>query len=128
MAHLITLLAVALGGAAGSLGRYLLSAWCNRWLGNSFPYGTLMVNVLGCFIMGMVMALLLQQSLSAPWWRPLIAVGFLGGLTTFSAFSMETLLLFTQGEWPRALLNIVLNLLLSLLAVTLGYLLLHRSP
>ncbi|GIU34852.1 putative fluoride ion transporter CrcB [Shewanella hafniensis] len=87
--------------------------------GSSFPFGTLLVNVIGSFFMGVIYALG-QMSHISPELKALIAVGLLGALTTFSTFSNETLLLMQEGDWLKAILNVVLNLSLCLFMVYLG--------
>lgn len=87
--------------------------------GSSFPFGTLLVNVLGSFLMGVIYALG-QMSHISPELKALIGIGLLGALTTFSTFSNETLLLLQEGDWLKATLNVVLNLSLCLFMVYLG--------
>ena len=118
-------LLIGLAGAIGALSRYGLTQLMSWWLGRGFPYGTLMVNVLGSLLLGMIYAGLQQQLLTEQW-RLILGIGFLGALTTFSSFSLDTLLLIQQQQWLKAGLNIGLNLLLSLVAVFLGYRLLSR--
>ncbi len=113
------LAAVALGGALGSVARYLAVNGLAAWLGRAFPYGTLAVNVAGSFVMGLAMSLLVQRGLLGEPWRAGLMVGVLGGFTTFSAFAGETLLL-AQQRPATALLNIGLHLALCLLAVWAG--------
>lgn len=127
MSYSLTILIVAFGGALGSIARFQITNGFNSLLGNQFPYAVLTVNVVGSCIMGALIAAINSSILISPYWRPLIAVGFLGALTTFSSFSMDTLTLFIQGEWVKAALNIVLNVVLCLLAVTLGYILLNKA-
>ncbi|AKJ43217.1 fluoride efflux transporter CrcB [Pragia fontium] len=127
MSHGITLMIVAFGGAVGAISRFQITHWFTQWFGNNFPYATLAVNVGGSLIMGLLMSALANGSLISPHWRPLIGVGFLGALTTFSTFSFDTLLLFTQGEWLKAVLNILLNVILCLIAVAVGYQLLLKA-
>ena len=112
-----------LGGALGALARFLLSTSITEKLGSGFPYGTLMVNVLGSFVMGFLAILLVERMGLDPLLRLGIFVGFLGAFTTFSTFSMETLNLFEQGLPLRALLNMFVSVTLSVLAVWLGVLL-----
>ncbi|MDP3858084.1 MAG: fluoride efflux transporter CrcB [Stagnimonas sp.] len=118
-------LAVTLGGAFGTLGRYGVGVWA-RALWPAFPAATLIVNVLG----GLVMGLLASYAAARPeWsgaWRLGLMTGVLGGFTTFSAFSLETLVLWREGALGLALVNVALNVILSLLACALG-LLLGRS-
>ncbi len=122
------LLAVALGGACGATSRYLATRAVNQWLGSFLPYGTLLVNVLGSFLLG-ALALTFRERLELrPEVQLLLTTGFMGAFTTFSTFSLETWLLALDGAWGRALLNISSNLILSLLACGLGIWLLRPSP
>ncbi|MDX9740858.1 MAG: fluoride efflux transporter CrcB [Gammaproteobacteria bacterium] len=114
------LAAVAAGGAAGSVLRYLLGIGAHSMLGRGFPWGTLLVNAIGAFAVGLLYALLIERNAAAPLWRALFLTGLLGGFTTFSAFSLETLLLHDQGETFRAALNIFLNVALCLAFAWLG--------
>ncbi|EGM70139.1 fluoride efflux transporter CrcB [Shewanella sp. HN-41] len=113
------LLLVALGGSIGAVFRYLISIFMIQVFGSSFPFGTLLVNVIGSFFMGVIYALG-QMSHISPELKALIGVGLLGALTTFSTFSNETLLLMQEGNWLKAILNVVLNLSLCLFVVYLG--------
>lgn len=112
-------LLVALGGSIGAVFRYLISIFMVQVFGSSFPFGTLVVNVIGSFFMGVIYALG-QMSHISPELKALIGVGLLGALTTFSTFSNETLLLLQEGDWLKAILNVVLNLSLCLFMVYLG--------
>jgi fluoride exporter len=113
------LLFVALGGSIGAVLRYLMSIIMIQLFGSSFPFGTLLVNVLGSFFMGIVYALG-QVSHLSPELKALVGVGLLGALTTFSTFSNETLLLMQQGYWFKALMNVLLNVSLCIFMVYLG--------
>lgn len=118
-------LAVTLGGALGTLGRYGVGLWArNQWPG--FPAATLIVNVGGGLAMGLLASYALARPEWPPAWRLGLMTGLLGGFTTFSAFSLETLVLWRDGNPGLALANIGLNLVLSLAACGLG-LLLGRS-
>jgi CrcB protein len=119
----LQILAIAGGGALGALGRFGLSSGLYRLLGRDFPWGTLAVNVLGSFLMGLLFVLFLDRLAGPPELRSALLVGFLGAFTTFSTFSMETLLLVEQGFMVKALLNILTSVLLCLLACWLGVLL-----
>lgn len=116
-----SILLIAIGGAVGSVLRYLVTVGCTHWLGTSWAYGTLLVNVIGSFCIGLVFSLLQHQILFSPYFRPLIMVGLLGGLTTFSTFSLDTYVLFIQNEWLKAGMNVALNMCLSFIAVAAGY-------
>lgn len=115
------LIAIALGGACGSVLRFLVSTGIYQWLGRGFPYGTLTVNVLGSFLIGMLAeALILQRIIFTAEYRSAILVGVLGGFTTFSSFSLETLYLIEQGNLNKALLNVLISVVGCLLAVWIG--------
>ena len=114
------LLAIASGGAIGALGRYLMSNGVYAMLGRNFPYGTLAVNVLGSLLMGILYILLLERVSLSMEWRAALQIGLLGAFTTFSTFSIETLLLIENGELTRAAANIVLSVVLCLAAVWAG--------
>ncbi|MDH5299990.1 MAG: fluoride efflux transporter CrcB [Gammaproteobacteria bacterium] len=114
------LLAIALGGALGSVARYLASQGIHAWLGKGFPYGTLTVNVLGSFVFGVLYVLLLERINVAAEWRAFLMIGFLGAFTTFSTFSMETLNLLLNGEYFKGVSNIILNVVLCVLAAWIG--------
>ncbi len=112
---------IAIGGAFGACSRYLISELCIILLGRGFPYGTLTVNVIGSLIMGGLVAALQSELLSAEPWRPIIGLGFLGALTTFSTFSMDNVLLIQQGAFFKVGLNVLLNVLLSISAAWIGF-------
>lgn len=115
------LLLIATGGALGAMTRFLALSSVTALFGNAFPYGTLVVNVVGSFFAGIVSMLILDKGVFfSAHTQSLILVGFLGAFTTFSTFSMETLLLMQEAQWLKAVLNITLNLTLCLLASFLG--------
>ncbi len=120
MPALGTLALVALGGALGAVLRFLLSSGVAALFGRGFPYGTLLVNVIGSGAIGMLYVLLIERLLAAPGWRAFLVVGLLGALTTFSTFSLETLQLLEAGLAGRAALNVVLNVTLCLAACWIG--------
>ncbi len=111
---------IALGGAVGACLRFFLSQLALNTFGKDFPYGTLLVNVLGSLLIGLIYSLIEQGNVSLVPWRTFIGIGFLGALTTFSTFSMDTVLLMQQGAWVKAMLNLFLNVSVCLLAVFLG--------
>ncbi|MFY2510123.1 fluoride efflux transporter CrcB [Vibrio pectenicida] len=118
---------IALGGAFGACARYLVSELCITLLGRGFPYGTLTVNFVGSFIMGLLVAAFESEMLATEPWRQLIGLGFLGALTTFSTFSMDNVLLIQQGAFFKMGLNILLNVVLSISAAWLGFQLLSKN-
>ncbi|MGD2119224.1 MAG: fluoride efflux transporter CrcB [Chromatiales bacterium] len=117
------LLAIAAGGAIGALSRFWVSTSVYQWLGKDFPYGTLVVNLVGSLVMGLLYVLLIERLASAPEVRALLLIGFLGSFTTFSTFSLETLSLLEQAELFKATLNIAVSVVSCLLAAWLGMLL-----
>ena len=110
---------VMIAGGLGSGGRYLAGQWAIAALGGSFPYGTLIVNLVGCFALGAVVQLASAGNWS-PEWRTAIAVGFLGGFTTYSSFNQETLAMLSSGAIGAAGLNVAITLAGGLAAGTLG--------
>jgi len=118
---------IAIGGAFGACSRYLLSELCIVLLGRGFPYGTLTVNIVGSFIMGLLVAAFENGLLSTEPWRQIIGLGFLGALTTFSTFSMDNVLLMQQGAFFKMGLNVLLNVVLSISAAWIGFQLLIKS-
>lgn len=127
MGQLVILGYIALGGAFGACSRYLVSELCVYLLGKGFPYGTLAVNVVGSAIMGLLMAALQNEMISASPWRFIIGLGFLGALTTFSTFSMDNVLLMQQGAFFKMGLNVLLNVFLSISAAWIGFHLLIKN-
>ena len=94
----MVLLYVAIGGAVGATARYALSGWVQDWVGTLFPWGTLVVNVAGSFVIGIILHLGSDRFLIPPEWRLMLTTGFCGGLTTFSTFSHETLALLENQQ------------------------------
>ncbi len=127
MGQLYILGFIAVGGAFGACSRYLISELCVLLLGRGFPYGTLTVNVLGSFVMGLLIAAFENEMLATDPWRQIIGLGFLGALTTFSTFSMDNVLLMQQGAFLKMGLNILLNVTLSISAAWIGFQLLMRN-
>lgn len=116
------LLSIMLGGAVGAALRYLTTTGMTQLLGRSFPYGTLSVNVLGSFLMGVLFIYFSQRTmLDTPLAKGLM-VGVLGAFTTFSSFSLDNLQLLEQGQWLAFAINVLLNVVLCLAAVYLGVL------
>ena len=98
-----TFVAVAVGGALGAVSRYSFGLVALALIGNRFPWATLGVNVVGSFLIGLAAVLIGDRIVDGELWRPLVIVGFLGAFTTFSAFSLDTLLLLQQGNYNTAL-------------------------
>ena len=116
------LLLVGCGGFVGSVGRYLIAGWVQKLSPfTTFPIGTMAVNVLGCFAIGCLGACIDVRQMLGPETRLLLMVGMLGGFTTFSTFSYETLALFRDAEVARGLANAGLHMILCLVAAWLGY-------
>lgn len=113
---------ILLGGAFGAVLRFWVANGVYAWLGRNFPYGTLTVNVLGSFMIGLLTFYFMHRGLLDSVWSRGLIVGVLGAFTTFSTFSLDTFDLLQQGETLRAGLNISLNVGLCLLAVWLGVL------
>jgi CrcB protein len=119
---------VAFGGALGSVGRYWTALWVARLVGETFPWGTLLINVLGSFVIGLVATLTLTEgalpaSMNA---RLFVMAGICGGYTTFSAFSLQTLALARAGHWFWALGYVGSSVVLCLASVTAGHMLALR--
>ena len=117
---MMSIISIAIGGAAGSLCRYGMSNGIYLLLGRSFPYGTLAVNILGSFVMGIVYILMIERASISEELRAGITIGLLGAFTTFSAFSIETINLIESGEILKAGLNILFSITLCIAGCWLG--------
>ncbi len=115
---------IGLGGFVGANARYVMGRAVADRLGAAFPYGTLVVNLVGAFLVGVLLTVLTERLVADPFWRHLVVVGFLGGFTTFSAYTFEAVALLETGRWPAALLYALgsnaLGLLLCLGGVALA--------
>lgn len=111
---------VALGGALGSVARYAVGSWIQLRTGSIFPVGTLVVNLSGSFLLGLILRYALETPAITPEARALLTTGILGGYTTFSTFTYETATLLEEGDWRRATLYVGLSVLLSLAGAFLG--------
>ncbi|MFY8216537.1 MAG: fluoride efflux transporter CrcB [Chthoniobacterales bacterium] len=118
-------LAVMAGGALGVGARMFMTNWLTEYSGESFPWGTFAVNVIGCFIIGVFAGLTGPEGLlvTSPLVRQVVMVGVLGGFTTFSSFSLQTLSLISNGQWLYASGNIALTVFSCLIATTVGLML-----
>lgn len=117
-----TVLLIAGFGALGCLARYYLSAWIYGQLGRAFPYGTLAVNIVGAFCIGLVLEYSLRSTLISPNLRIGLTIGFMGGLTTFSTFSYETFKLVEDGQLMTAVGNVLVSVVVCLACTWLGIL------
>ncbi|OUS28729.1 camphor resistance protein CrcB [Thalassotalea sp. 42_200_T64] len=120
MSNAMIYLFVAIGGAGGACLRFFIAQLVLNSLGKGFPFATLIVNITGSLVMGVLYGLIEQGVIEVVLYRTLIGIGFLGAFTTFSTFSLDTLLLLQQGEIMKAMLNVLLNVLLCVMAAGLG--------
>jgi len=114
------LIAIAAGGSLGALSRHFMAGAITRTLGIGFPYGTFAVNVLGSFLMGLLVTALASRFGASQELRGFLTVGFLGSFTTFSTYSLETVLLIERGEWPMAALYAFGSLVLGIAGLVVG--------
>jgi fluoride exporter len=114
------ILCVGLGGFIGASLRYIISINSTKLFGAQFPYGTLIVNVVGGLLIGLIMELCITTNVISPSLKLFLVTGIIGGLTTFSTFSYETVSLFIEGSYTAGMLNTVLNLFLSIAGVIIG--------
>ncbi len=117
------LIVVAIGGAIGSVLRFLIGVYLAKIINPYFPYGTLAVNTIGSFMLSLLMILSLEKLSLNPLWRLFLAVGLMGGFTTFSSFTYETLSMFMEGNYIKGFFNIFLNFTFSFLFAFLGIIL-----
>jgi CrcB protein len=111
---------IGIFGALGCISRYLVSGWTHSLVGRTLPYGTLAVNVIGSFLLGLIMEGGLRSTVLSPEMRLGITVGFMGGFTTFSTFSLETIRLLEEGSFLHAGANIILNVVVCIVFAALG--------
>ncbi len=117
---MLQVIAIAGGGAIGALLRFWVSTGTYLLFGRGFPWGTLVVNVLGSLLMGFLYVVFLERSLASPEIRSAVLVGLLGAFTTFSTFSIETLNLLEQADYLKALLNVLVSMCLCIIACWVG--------
>ena len=113
-------MAIAFGGALGAVSRYWLSTSMEKINGTGFPLGTFTVNILGSFLIGVFFIIFAEKLHLVDQWRPIIIIGFLGAMTTFSPFSLDALLLFQQGNYNTALLYVLSSVAMCLFAAFCG--------
>lgn len=111
---------IGLGGALGAVFRFVLGNTLTKVLGGNWPYGTFVINLVGCFFMGALMTIIVERGLLPPIWRMFLCVGLLGGFTTFSSFGFEGFTLLTEGRLLESLYYIGGSLACGLVAVTVG--------
>lgn len=112
---------IAVGSAIGGVSRYLVGGLTQRLMGGTFPVGTLLINVTGSFLLGLILRYGVETATLTPEVRAFLTIGFCGGYTTFSTFSYETVALAEDGQWTRAALYVALSVGLSLVATFLGF-------
>ena len=117
---------IAVFGAVGTLARYSLQGFVQIRVGSTFPYGTLLINLTGCFFLGLIGQFTLNRLVIPPDWRVAIAVGFFGGYTTFSSFGWETAKMLEDGEWLRAAAYVTASVFTGLLLSVAGIHLANR--
>lgn len=115
-----TYLIVFAGGGAGAVSRYLATSFFGRHAGTSFPWGTMFVNVAGSLVMGLVIAWLARRSAGDVGLRLFLATGFLGGFTTFSAFSLDAVTLYERGAFAPAAMYVLISVIFAILALFAG--------
>lgn len=118
---MMKILYIGLAGMLGTLGRYWLSGVVARRYGETFPLGTLFVNIIGCFLAGLLFYLMQERFLVNQTLRTIIMIGFLGGFTTFSSYGLQTFTLLRDGEIAFAALNLIVSNVVGLLMVWAGY-------
>ena len=115
-----TVMAIAFGGAFGAVARHFIELWSGMVLGDGFPWGTLMVNVVGCFAMGVLVELMALAWLPSVEMRAFLTVGILGALTTFSTFSLDIAVLHDRGETLLAASYVLVSVVASIVAIFVG--------
>ena len=118
----MNLVIIALGGALGAVSRFLMGNAVSKAVGSALPYGTFVINLVGCFAMGLLMTIIVDRELLSAAWRLFLCVGFLGGFTTFSSFGYEALMLLNEGRLLAALTYVSGSVVLGLAAPAAGVL------
>ena len=117
---MLKLVYLAIGGITGTFARYFLSGFIYKFTGTDFPYGTMVINLIGCFLIGVFAALSNEKLILGPDMRVMLMAGFCGAFTTFSTFMLETGNLIKDGEWLRALGNVFLSVFIGFILFRLG--------
>ena len=120
MSTFLSIASIGIGATVGASCRYYIGIISTEYLGKGLPYGTLISNVIGSFIAGVLIVLVLEKLLLSETYRLMLLVGLAGSLTTMSALSIESVEMISVGHYSEALINVLLNLLLSLMAASLG--------
>ena len=118
---MMRVLLIGLAGAMGTVTRYLVGLWAGKTLGAGFPYGTLTVNVLGCFLIAAITHVAISTTLISPTLRLTLTTGFMGGLTTYSSFNLETTQFIQSRAWYTALVNVGATAVGCFVAGLLGF-------
>jgi CrcB protein len=116
---LLKYLVIGVGGLLGAVARYAVATYIGSLYGVSFPYGTFLINMSGCFLIGLIVPLL-ERTSASPYWRYFIPIGFIGAYTTFSTFEYETLQAIQDGQIMTGLLNVGLSVIVGFVAVWVG--------
>ena len=111
---------ISLGAIAGANARYFIARWVAKLISASFPYGTLLINVSGSFVLGLFLIWTTERVIADPRWRLLVAIGFCGSYTTFSSYALESITLLEQGHWVDLAANVITNNALALLGIIAG--------
>ena len=111
---------VAMGGALGAMARFWVASYVGQRMGTRLPYGTFVINISGCFLIGLTMTILTDKTHLSPNWLYLVPVGFIGAYTTFSTFEFETMRAVQDGQWTGGIVNVVLSVLVGFVMVWLG--------
>jgi len=121
--HMDHFLIISIGAVLGANARYWIGGWAADRFGTAFPYGNLVINVFGSFMVGIIITLMTERFIVDPAWRIFIAIGFFGSFTTFSSYTFESLALILAGQWNLGIMNLFGSSLLGGLAALLGILL-----
>ena len=124
---MLNILYIAVGGAVGAVFRYSVNIGAQHILGKDFPYGTLIVNIIGSLLIGIVYVLMIERAELSQEWRSFLIIGVLGAFTTFSTFSFETISLFESGEILKAFINILASVSICLFVCWLGMFLTRQT-